>query len=51
MQGAGYTINDLWDHSISKKVSWNQLRPLAWGALYPTNAIGWLGNFTSIEYV
>ncbi|KAH9454578.1 hypothetical protein MJO28_007581 [Puccinia striiformis f. sp. tritici] len=48
MRGAGCTINDLWDRSIDKKVTRTQLRPLASGAISPSNAIGWLGIQLSI---
>ncbi|KAF9353736.1 Para-hydroxybenzoate--polyprenyltransferase, mitochondrial precursor (PHB:polyprenyltransferase) [Mortierella sp. AD094] len=43
MRGAGCTINDLWDRDIDKKVERTKVRPLASGAITPTQAIAFLG--------
>ncbi|KAG0362955.1 Para-hydroxybenzoate--polyprenyltransferase, mitochondrial precursor (PHB:polyprenyltransferase) [Gamsiella multidivaricata] len=43
MRGAGCTINDLWDRNIDKKVERTKVRPLASGAVTPSQAIAFLG--------
>ncbi|KAF9327422.1 Para-hydroxybenzoate--polyprenyltransferase, mitochondrial precursor (PHB:polyprenyltransferase) [Linnemannia elongata] len=43
MRGAGCTINDLWDRNIDKKVERTKVRPLASGAVTPTQAVAFLG--------
>ncbi|KAG0214196.1 Para-hydroxybenzoate--polyprenyltransferase, mitochondrial precursor (PHB:polyprenyltransferase), partial [Mortierella sp. GBA43] len=43
MRGAGCTINDLWDRDIDKKVERTKVRPLASGAVTPSQAIAFLG--------
>ncbi|KAG0025589.1 Para-hydroxybenzoate--polyprenyltransferase, mitochondrial precursor (PHB:polyprenyltransferase) [Podila clonocystis] len=43
MRGAGCTINDLWDRNIDKKVERTKVRPLASGAVSPTQAVAFLG--------
>ncbi|RIB03252.1 UbiA prenyltransferase family-domain-containing protein [Gigaspora rosea] len=43
MRGAGCTINDLWDKKIDKLVERTQNRPLASGAVTPSQAITFLG--------
>jgi len=43
MRGAGCTINDLWDRNIDKKVERTMARPLASGAVTPTQAVAFLG--------
>ncbi|KAG0296487.1 Para-hydroxybenzoate--polyprenyltransferase, mitochondrial precursor (PHB:polyprenyltransferase) [Dissophora globulifera] len=43
MRGAGCTINDLWDRDIDNKVERTKVRPLASGAITPSQAIAFLG--------
>ncbi|KZS97537.1 4-hydroxybenzoate polyprenyl transferase [Sistotremastrum niveocremeum HHB9708] len=43
MRGAGCTINDMWDSKLDKAVARTQSRPLASGALTPTQAFTFLG--------
>ncbi|KAI9849305.1 MAG: Para-hydroxybenzoate--polyprenyltransferase, mitochondrial precursor (PHB:polyprenyltransferase) [Sclerophora amabilis] len=43
MRGAGCTINDLWDRDLDPRVTRTRLRPLARGALTPTQAITFTG--------
>ncbi|KAI5844106.1 UbiA prenyltransferase family-domain-containing protein [Tricharina praecox] len=43
MRGAGCTINDLWDRNIDDKVARTRFRPLARGAVTPTNAVLFTG--------
>lgn len=43
MRGAGCTINDLWDRNHDPHVERTRLRPIARGAISPTNAIIFTG--------
>ncbi|THH05014.1 hypothetical protein EW145_g5109 [Phellinidium pouzarii] len=43
MRGAGCTINDMWDRKLDKAVERTKERPLASGAITPTQAFGFLG--------
>ena len=43
MRGAGCTINDLWDRSLDPHVQRTRLRPIARGAISPSQAIGFAG--------
>lgn len=43
MRGAGCTINDLWDRNLDPHVERTKFRPIARGAISPTQAIVYLG--------
>ncbi|GAX78073.1 hypothetical protein CEUSTIGMA_g5515.t1 [Chlamydomonas eustigma] len=43
LRGAGCTINDLWDRDLDKQVERTKSRPLASGAVQPSQAIVFLG--------
>ncbi|KAK4228408.1 putative para-hydroxybenzoate--polyprenyltransferase mitochondrial precursor [Podospora fimiseda] len=43
MRGAGCTINDLWDRNLDPHVTRTRLRPLARGAITPSNALLFTG--------
>jgi 4-hydroxybenzoate polyprenyltransferase len=43
MRGAGCTINDFWDRNLDPNVARTRLRPMARGAVAPTNAIIFTG--------
>lgn len=43
MRGAGCTVNDLWDRNLDPHVARTRLRPIARGAITPSQAIPFLG--------
>ncbi|KAI7862895.1 4-hydroxybenzoate polyprenyl transferase [Spinellus fusiger] len=48
MRGAGCVINDFWDRDLDSKVERTKTRPIASGAISPTNAILFLGSQMTI---
>ncbi|KAF5834249.1 UbiA prenyltransferase family-domain-containing protein [Dunaliella salina] len=51
LRGSGCTINDLWDRDLDRRVERTRSRPLASGAVSPTQAVGLLAGQLSLGLV